>query len=66
MFGKSKITFDSAHFTASNMFSNVCEETRFAFAVEHSEETTNYCTVINPSAELNTVEDQGILYLRIF
>jgi len=33
MFGKSKITFDSAHFTASNMFSNVCEETRFAFAV---------------------------------
>ena len=37
-------------------------KTRIAFAVQHQKEHTKYSTVINPSAELNAVENQGIVW----
>jgi len=38
---------------------------RFTFAIQHQQENTTYCTMINPSAELNAMENQGIVWFAI-
>jgi len=36
-------------------------KTRIAFAVQHQKENTTYSTMINPSAESNAMENQGVV-----
>jgi len=36
-------------------------KTRFTFAVQHQKENTTYSTMINPTAELNVMENQGVV-----
>ena len=40
-------------------------KTRIAFAVQCQKENTTYSTVINPSAELNVMENQGVVWFAI-
>ena len=36
---------------------------RLTFAVQHQKENATYSTVIDPNAELNAMENQGIVWL---
>jgi len=60
MVGYFGVAFDCERESCINVATR--RKPRLTFAVQHQKENTTYSTVVDPNAELNAMENQGIVW----